>query len=269
MANRKSGGADLLAGLVAVGASSVMSKPKITLPPVPPDFERLNSYYYDVLGQYSFVPDEFPSHLPLSDYGQEFDLGGRQMHLWKELAAYHKTSVRSLKKEYLKWRCDKDGMPYSEEVLETSIMCQGRLGDANVQKFANDPVRAINKYMEWDEPKSAQQNMTMPVSEEYIRSLYYSPDDSSTATEAIKKNNSLKNYEPKSYKLKNEDYFRTPEPRIADNTLFGILVLVCLIVPLVLAAKYDDIRLLLSFFIFAIPVIILRYKANINTRRWK
>lgn len=268
MAKRKSGGADLLAGLVAVGASSVMSKPKVTLPPAPPDFERLNSYYCDVL-EGSYAPEDFPSDLPLSEFGQKFDAKGQNFRLWSELAAYHKTSVRSLKKEYLKWRCDKDGMPYSEAVLEASVMCQGRLGDPNVKKFAYDPVWAINKYMEWDEPKSAQQNMTMPVSEEYIRSLYYSPDDSSTATEAIKKNNSLKNYEPKSYKLKNEDYFRTPEPRIADNTLFGILVLVCLIAPLVLAAKYDDARLLLSFFIFAIPVIILRCKANINTRRWK
>lgn len=269
MAERKSGGVDLLAGLGAVGASSVMSKPKVTLPPAPPDFERLNHYYCDVLSESSFVPEEFPSCLPMSEYSQEFDLNGSKSHLWKELAAYHKTSVRSIKREYLKWRCNKDGMPYDETIIAESIMVQNRLGDPNIQKFGYNPVWAINKYMEWDEPKSAQQNMTMPVSEEYIRSLYYSPDDSSTATEAIKKNNSLKNYEPKSYKLKNEDYFRTPEPRIADNTLFGILVLVCLIVPLVLAAKYDNVRLLLSFFIFAIPVIILRCKANINTRRWK
>lgn len=254
MAERKSGGTDLLAGLGAVGTSSVMSKPKITLPPAPPDFERLNHYYCDVLTESRFVPEEFPSSLPLNESGQKFDLGGSKTRLWKELAAYHKTSVRSLKKEYLKWRCDKDGMPYDETILAESIMCQNRLGDSNIQKFGSDPEWAINNFMEWDEPqlKSEQQNISMSVSEEYITSLYYFPEESCPAIDATEEKCEWGKVNP------------TPMRKscFANDNFFHFLLTVGLFVSLALSIKYDGIGLIGGIAFLVVPLIILRNKAT-------
>ena len=256
MAERKSGGTDLLAGLGAVGASSVMSKPKITLPPAPPDFERLNHYYCDVLTESRFVPEEFPSSLPLNESGQEFDLGGSKTRLWKELAAYHKTSVRSLKKEYLKWRCNKDGMSYDETIIAESIMVQNRLGDSNIQKFSNDPVWAINKYMEWDEPQPEPEPEPSKKSPG-IASMCRSCDGT---YHMIETEETTANENPQT-----EKDIPLWEIYMENGSVFWILIMLCVAIPFMLAAQSGIAEILLGVFL-VVPVTMLRYKAKRDVR---
>lgn len=257
MAERKSGGADLLAGLGAVGASSIMSKPKVTLPPAPPDFERLNHYYCDVLTESSFVPEEFPSSLPLGELCNDFDLAGSRTRLWKELAAYHRTSVRSLKKEYLKWRCEKDGMPYDETVLAQSIMCQNRLGDSNIQKFGSD-VWAINNFMEWDEPQpQPEPEPEPPKKSPGIASMYRSFDgayhmietEETTADKDLKTGKDIPLW----------------EIYMDNGSIFWILIMLCVAIPFMLAAQSGIAEILLGVFL-VVPVTMFRYKAKRDVR---
>lgn len=253
MAERKSGGADLLAGLGAVGASSVMSKPGVTLPPAPPDFERLNHYYCDVLTVSSFVPEDFPSSLPLSEFSQEFDLDGSKTRLWKELAAYHRTSVRSLKKEYLKWRCEKDGMPYDETILAESIMCQNRLGDPNIQKFGYNPVWAINNYMEWDEPQP-EPEPEPPKKSPGIASMYRSFDGSYHLSET-------NDPEPEIEAQKKSAGIPQWVIFFDDTLLVWFFIAICVFLPFVLASYSCNPAPLLGL-LLVVPIVIFRYKAK-------
>lgn len=140
-------GGKMIAGLGALAAASVMSKPD---PPLAPkNYGSLLNYYLAVLDEIKDgVPRDYPGFIPIDRMYKSFDAEVWQYGLpvsWGTLADYHGTFIKTEKERYLKWRCQKDGMSYDQSLIDDDILIKPRMNEG---VYTGDARLFIPDYLE-------------------------------------------------------------------------------------------------------------------------
>lgn len=244
------GGGKLLAGLGAVTASGMIGKSDP--PGEPPNNTSLLMYYDSVFEEIgNVVPKDWPGWIPIK-HGSfcRHELNDITV-FWSDLAGYHKTSPDILLKEYLRWRCKKDGVIYDETLLDTSVICQGKLNryTASIMYFRSlDDLMLPESAKE--SPKEKCQGRMPGVSSVSI--IEGKPVIIKTEEEIEDEKKRVAEYTPKWWEC------------VMDSTVnFWMLIAIVALIPFLLAEKTGRME---SFFLilFIIPLIMLRYKARNN-----
>lgn len=246
-----SGGGKFLAGLGMIAASSVASKPRQEIEPLPADYQKLSSYYCSVFkGVGIHVPKDFPGYLPFEQYSCTFNVRYRNKNVttWEDLAAFHKTSVAEIKKLYLKWCCERDRIPFDEHIFSMTGLSKNWESPYTVR--ANNSGECFIKYMEPEETKLDLPSDPNP----HIASLYRFADGSYHLSET-------NDPEPEIEAQKKSAGIPQWVIFFDDTLLVWFFIAICVFLPFVLASYSCNPALLLGL-LLVVPIVIFRYKAK-------